>query len=101
MMTLPETLDLVGMAETADILGTSRQNVANMRKRYYDFPKPVVELRSGPVFWRVHILEWLRYLELKKMPEPAPKPKHKHLEGSLDSILHVMIGDPRENRTPL
>ena len=52
--------DLVGINEIAEMAKTSRQAVANWRTRMADFPKPIVDLASGPVFRRSHIRAWLR-----------------------------------------
>jgi len=52
--------DLVGINEIAEMAKVSRQAVANWRTRMSDFPKPIVELASGPVFRRSIIRVWLR-----------------------------------------
>jgi chromosome partitioning protein len=51
---------LVGVNEIADMARVSRQAVANWRVRAPDFPKPVAELASGPVFRRWSVRAWLR-----------------------------------------
>src|SRR3546814_18735313 len=40
--------------------GVSKQAVANWRVRASDFPEPVTELASGPIFLRANIRAWLR-----------------------------------------
>ena len=52
--------DLVGINEIADLAGVSRQAVSNWRARAKDFPKPIVELKAGPVFRKSQIRSWLR-----------------------------------------
>ena len=52
--------ELVGINEIAEMAGRSRQAVVNWRARNSDFPNPVVELASGPVFRRSHVRSWLR-----------------------------------------
>jgi chromosome partitioning protein len=52
--------DLVGINEIAEIAGVSRQAVANWRVRFPDFPKPLAELKAGPVFRATLIRAWLR-----------------------------------------
>jgi chromosome partitioning protein len=52
--------DLVGIGEIAEMAGVSRQAVANWRVRAEDFPKPVTELASGPIFRRSQVRSWLR-----------------------------------------
>jgi chromosome partitioning protein len=42
--------DLVGLYEVADMANVSRTVVANWRNRDPRFPRPVADLRSGPVF---------------------------------------------------
>lgn len=52
--------DLVGINEIAEMAGVSRQAVTNWRARATDFPNPVSELASGPIFRRSQIRSWLR-----------------------------------------
>jgi chromosome partitioning protein len=52
--------ELVGIAEVAEIAKVSRQAVANWRLRYENFPKPLQQLQSGPV-WRREVMEaWVK-----------------------------------------
>ena len=60
--------DLIGISEIAKIAGVSRQAVANWRKRFSDFPSPIAELASGPIFRRSHVRVWLRKREVP-MPD--------------------------------
>ena len=60
--------DLIGISEIAKIAGVSRQAVANWRKRSSDFPSPIAELASGPIFRRSHVRVWLRKREVP-MPD--------------------------------
>ena len=52
--------ELVGITEIAKLARVSRQAVANWRARFPDFPDPVAELRSGPVFRGSQVRKWLR-----------------------------------------
>lgn len=52
--------DIVGINEIAEIAGVSRQAVVNWRSRAADFPHPLRELASGPVFRGAQIRAWLR-----------------------------------------
>jgi len=52
--------ELVGIGEIAEMAGVSRQAVANWRVRAADFPSPVTELVSGPIFRRSQIRTWLK-----------------------------------------
>lgn len=49
----------IGMYEIAQIANVTNPAVVNWRKRYSDFPKPVAELKSGPIFnaWEIDL--WL------------------------------------------
>lgn len=57
--------DLIGLSEIAQLADVSPAAVGNWRKRYKDFPAPVRQLQSGPVFQRRQILYWLRKKEGK------------------------------------
>lgn len=50
---------LVGLQEIADIASVTSSAVANWRRRFPDFPSPVVELKSGPVFNGEQVHAWL------------------------------------------
>jgi hypothetical protein len=51
--------DLVGLQEIAELASVTSSAVANWRRRFPDFPAPLVELKSGPVFSRETIQAWL------------------------------------------
>ena len=52
--------DLVGINEIAAMAKVSSQAVTNWRTRATDFPRPLSELASGPVFRRPQIRAWLK-----------------------------------------
>lgn len=53
------TSDLVGLQEVAEHARVSSSAVANWRRRFPDFPAPVVELASGPVFLGSAVRAWV------------------------------------------
>lgn len=55
-----EAQELVGLYEVAELAGVTPSAVANWRKRARDFPTPVANLKSGPVFRLSQIQAWLR-----------------------------------------
>src|ERR1700733_8076008 len=54
-----DSADLIGLFEIAKLAGVSPPAVANWRTRDPNFPRPVVELKSGPVFRATEIRAWL------------------------------------------
>ena len=50
--------ELVGVTEVAELLGVSRQRVAQLRERE-DFPAPVAELAAGPVWTRTNLTRFV------------------------------------------
>jgi chromosome partitioning protein len=52
--------ELVGINEIAEMARVSRQAVVNWRSRASDFPRPIADLASGPVFRRFQVRAWLR-----------------------------------------
>ncbi|MGB9992428.1 AAA family ATPase [Massilia sp. SM-13] len=58
--------EVVGIHEIAAMAGVSKQAVANWRTRAVNFPQPVAELASGPIFYRSQIRLWLRKNKGKK-----------------------------------
>src|SRR5438034_287798 len=53
--------ELVGLQEIATLAGVTPSAVANWRRRFLDFPEPIAELKSGPVFRKGQILLWLSH----------------------------------------
>lgn len=51
-------MKLLGLAEIAEIFGVTKQVVTNWKARKSDFPKPIAELKSGPVWSRDDITNW-------------------------------------------
>jgi hypothetical protein len=56
--------NLIGVFEIAEMAGVTASAVANWRKRFPDFPAPLAELKSGPVFAESQIKKWLALREL-------------------------------------
>lgn len=54
-----ETEELVGISEIAERSEVSKQAVTNWVARYSDFPRPIVILASGPVFYWRDVVAWL------------------------------------------
>lgn len=51
--------DLIGLNEVATLADVTVSAVSNWRKRSQNFPRPVKELNSGPVFSKIQIIDWL------------------------------------------
>jgi len=45
-----DSQNIIGIKEIANIFNVSSSAVVNFQKRYPDFPAPVKELESGPIF---------------------------------------------------
>ncbi|MDR3406884.1 MAG: Z1 domain-containing protein [Methylovirgula sp.] len=56
--------NLIGVFEIAEMAGVTASAVANWRKRFPDFPAPLAELKSGPVFAESQIKKWLALRKL-------------------------------------
>lgn len=59
---------LIGIYEIAEMANVSPSAVANWRKRFSDFPAPLAELKSGPVFGEAQIKLWLARREAEDTP---------------------------------
>ncbi|MDY0289173.1 MAG: AAA family ATPase [Sphaerochaeta sp.] len=53
------TSEMIGVYEIAKIAGVTASAIANWRKRFEDFPKPIKVLKAGPVFSESQIKSWL------------------------------------------
>ncbi len=50
--------DLAATGDLAQDLGVSKATVSNWTVRYADFPQPLVELSTGPVYSRWQVRQW-------------------------------------------
>lgn len=66
----PEPTDLVGRSELAQRAGVALGTTDSWRRRHADFPAPIVELSTGPVWdWR-EVAAWV------SRPRPAGRPRN-------------------------
>lgn len=54
-------MELVGLAEIAEMAGVSRQAVANWTSRHASFPSPLARLAAGPIWRKEEIAAWLAF----------------------------------------
>lgn len=52
-------MELVGIAEIAELLGLSRQRVHVIIRTKSDFPKPVAELSAGKIWMKRDVDAWI------------------------------------------
>jgi chromosome partitioning protein len=76
---MAEVVDLVGMAEVAEILGVTKQTLTNWRHRNISFPSPIAELRSGPVWKREDVISWGKSagIQVRESGQPSKKARKK------------------------
>ncbi|GMU82464.1 MAG: hypothetical protein AMXMBFR47_23350 [Planctomycetota bacterium] len=60
---------LIGVFEIAELANVGASAVANWRKRFADFPSPLAELKSGPVFDENQVRLWLAKRQASDAPE--------------------------------
>jgi predicted DNA-binding transcriptional regulator AlpA len=68
--------DLVGLAEVAEMLNTSRTQ-ANRWARREDFPEPIARLRATPVWQADDVKAW------SKQRKPVPVNRSRGVAGML------------------
>jgi prophage regulatory protein len=54
------SLELVGVAEVAAMLGLTTQRIDQLARRDPNFPSPVAELAAGRIWSRADIVTWAR-----------------------------------------
>jgi FtsZ-interacting cell division protein YlmF len=54
-----EVLDVVGVAEIAQLLGVSKQRVHELLRNDADFPEPAAELAAGRIWQRSEVEHWM------------------------------------------
>jgi chromosome partitioning protein len=52
--------DFIGLHEIAELASVTTAAVGNWRKRFKDFPAPLKQLKSGPVFSKQQVQAWLK-----------------------------------------
>ena len=52
--------EMVGLAEAAELAGVSRQTFWSWKNSYENFPEPIVELKSGPIWEKDTMVAWLK-----------------------------------------
>ena len=57
---MANTLDLVGVAEIAQLLGVSRQYVHKLIRQSDDFPAPVATISAGLIWMRKDVAAWAK-----------------------------------------
>lgn len=55
-----ELNDLIGTAEIGALTGVTSAAVSGWRTRHKDFPRPLVEFRTGPLYSKREVVAWLR-----------------------------------------
>jgi type I restriction enzyme M protein len=88
---------LIGVKEIAELAGVSSAAVGNWRNRYKDFPAPVQQVGSGPVFDSDAIEAWLKRRAKPIRPlgiEDVLWKAADKLRGSMDAseYKHVVLG---------
>lgn len=102
--------DLVGINEIAALAGVSSQAVTNWRSRSSDFPTPLAELASGPVFRKSQIRAWLKRNnrklgEMVDGPNFYPRLKaqrndDEQLAACIERIVDRLQGDGTTGKSP-
>ena len=83
-------MDLVGIAEIAEIANVSRQAVSNWLARDASFPKPVASLACGEIFARRDVVAWLT--ASRRLPDLAPSSAERRFKVGV-FYSHADIND--------
>src|SRR5664280_150073 len=86
------TETLIGVFEVAELANVSASAVANWRKRFPDFPAPLAELKSGPVFAENQVKLWLARRQGRQASDSV------EVVGLFYDQLASRRGDPPELR---
>ena len=81
------------MAEIAEMLGVSRQRVAQLIETYEDFPKPEVELSGGRVWSRTAIESWIASHPERGPGRPEPGERRPRFFGRKSAPMFERFTD--------
>lgn len=79
----PNTPDLVGITELAELVGVTRQRASTLA-RHPGFPEPLAELAAGPV-WDLRMVERFVRSWARKPGRPATKREQRTAAGRVAS----------------
>jgi len=72
------TIEIVGAAEVADILGIGNTNFSHLRKQRAGtedaFPEPLVVLKCGPIWKKSDAVKYAKTFTTRRRPTAAPAP---------------------------
>jgi hypothetical protein len=100
---------LLGMAEIAELAGSSRQAITNLRARDEGFPAPLAELRSGPVFREADVRAYLASRG-RMTPSAEPDVVQVHRPERFDpltplnlarSVERALLDEPLDSLPPI
>src|SRR2546422_11639234 len=89
---MPEN-ELVGLQEIATLASVTPSAVTNWRKRFPDFPSPLVELKSGPVFSESQVQAWLARRQGKELSSSTQFYEQLATKRADDSDLMAAVDD--------
>lgn len=102
--------ELVGINEIAVMAGVTSQAVTNWRSRSRDFPSPLSELASGPIFRKSQISAWLKRNN-RKLPElqsgsafysrlKISRNDNDELAGCIEQIVNLLVQETTSGARP-
>ena len=101
-------MDLIGLHEIASMANVTPSAVANWRKRFSDFPAPIVDLKSGPVFQGAHVRAWLDKRQGKELQVAsryydqlaAKRCDDPDLMAKVEETVNLLSGEDTSVRSP-
>jgi hypothetical protein len=103
------TETLIGVFEVAELANVSASAVANWRKRFPDFPTPLAELKSGPVFSESAVKLWLKRRQAGDSSEVAEsfydqlaskRADPPELRRKIEEVLEKLESEATSTRRP-
>ncbi len=93
-MSTDQSEQLLGLSEVADLLGTTRQAVGNWRQRRKDFPAPLADLRSGPIWSSASVIDWAKKegIEVSAVGEVGKPAAGQQRAGTTVALMNMKGG---------
>jgi hypothetical protein len=98
------TIEIVGAAEVAEILGIGNTNFSHLRKQRAGtedaFPDPIVVLKCGPIWRKSDAVKYAKSYTARRRHIPAPAEKAEKTNGTAVPVAAKKVASTKVAAAP-